>query len=146
MLNKSSSAFKTIAEVATELGVVPHVLRFWETKFKEISPMKTNTKRRYYRPDDVEVIKLIKEFLYDKRYTIEGVQKIFKEHGVKAFLNGDVQKDFFEDMPRSSEVAESADTSQAAVKAFKISDTQSEQLIALKNELLSIANDLKSAL
>ena len=146
VVNKSKSAFKTIAEVAEELGVATHVLRFWETKFNQIRPMKASGGRRYYRPDDVEVIKLIKEFLYDKRYTIEGVQKIFKEHGVKAFLNGDVQKDFFEDMPRSSEVAESADTSQAAVKAFKISDTQSEQLIALKNELLSIANDLKSAL
>lgn len=96
VVNKSKAAFRTIAEVAEELGVATHVLRFWETKFPQIKPMKAGGGRRYYRPDDVEIVKLIKEFLYDKRYTIEGVQKLFKDKGIKAILGGEIQKDFFE--------------------------------------------------
>ena len=62
VVNKSKSAFRTIAEVADDLGVATHVLRFWETKFNQIKPMKASGGRRYYRPDDVEVLKLIKGF------------------------------------------------------------------------------------
>jgi DNA-binding transcriptional MerR regulator len=96
VVNKSKSAFRTIAEVAEELGVATHVLRFWETKFNQIKPMKASGGRRYYRPDDVEIVKLIKSFLYEKRYTIEGVQKLFKDKGLKAILGGEIQKDFFD--------------------------------------------------
>jgi DNA-binding transcriptional MerR regulator len=92
---KSKSAFRTIAEVAEELEVAPHVLRFWEGKFPELQPMKRAGGRRYYRPDDVELIKVIKDFLYDRRYTIEGVQKLFAEKGVKKFLGEEIQKDLF---------------------------------------------------
>ena len=97
-VNKSKAAFRTIAEVAEELGVATHVLRFWETKFPQIKPMKRNGGRRYYRPDDVEVVKTIKDFLYNKRYTIEGVQKVFKEKGLKNILGEEIQKDFFEEV------------------------------------------------
>ena len=86
VVNKSKAAFRTIAEVAEELGVATHVLRFWETKFPQIKPMKRSGGRRYYRPDDVELVRRIRDFLYEKRYTIEGVQKLFKEKGVKAIL------------------------------------------------------------
>ncbi|MBO6281442.1 MAG: MerR family transcriptional regulator [Alphaproteobacteria bacterium] len=97
-MNKSKSAFKTIAEVAEELGVATHVLRFWETKFSQIRPMKATGGRRYYRPDDVEILKLIKSLLYDNRYTIEGAQRYIKEKGLKNLLNdSEIQKDFFED-------------------------------------------------
>ena len=92
VVNKSKAAFRTIAEVAEELGVATHVLRFWETKFPQIKPMK----RRYYRPDDVKLVSIIKDYLYEKRYTIEGVQKVFKEKGVKNLLGEEIQKDFFE--------------------------------------------------
>ncbi len=95
VVNKSKSAFRTIAEVADELGVATHVLRFWETKFPQIKPMKRSGGRRYYRPDDVELVRTIKDFLYEKRYTIEGVQKVFKEKGVKKLLGEEIQKDFF---------------------------------------------------
>lgn len=96
VINKSKSAFKTIAEVAEELGVATHVLRFWETKFNQIKPMKTSGGRRYYRPDDVEVLKLIKNLLYSNRYTIEGAQQLIKSKGLKALLGDDtIQKDFF---------------------------------------------------
>ncbi len=96
--NKSKSAFRTIAEVAEELGVATHVLRFWETKFTQIKPMKRSGGRRYYRPDDVELVRTIKEYLYDKRYTIEGVQKLFKEKGAKKLVGEEIQKDFFEEV------------------------------------------------
>lgn len=98
MINKSKSAFKTIAEVAEELGVATHVLRFWETKFNQIRPMKATGGRRYYRPDDVEILKLIKSLLYGNRYTIEGAQRYIKEKGLKNLLgSSEIQKDFFEE-------------------------------------------------
>ena len=98
VINKSKSAFKTIAEVADELGVATHVLRFWETKFSQIKPMKTSGGRRYYRPDDIEIVKLIKNLLYENRYTIEGAQQLIKTRGLKALLgDAEIQKDFFED-------------------------------------------------
>ncbi len=96
VVNKSKSAFRTIAEVADELGIATHVLRFWETKFSQIKPMKRSGGRRYYRPDDVELVKTIQYYLYDKRYTIEGVQKLFKEKGIKNLIGEEIQKDFFE--------------------------------------------------
>lgn len=95
VVNKSKAAFRTIAEVADELGVGTHVLRFWETKFSQIKPLKRSGGRRYYRPDDLELLSRIKELLHDKRYTIEGVQKLFKQKGVKAFLGEKIQEDFF---------------------------------------------------
>lgn len=107
-INKSKSAFRTIAELAEELGVATHVLRFWETKFEQIKPMKRAGGRRYYRPDDVELIKAIKTYLYDKRYTIEGVQKLFKEKGLKAILGEEIQKDFFAEAPQEVELNENS--------------------------------------
>lgn len=106
VVNKSKAAFRTIAEVAEELGVATHVLRFWETKFPQIKPMKRSGGRRYYRPDDVELVRRIRDFLYEKRYMIEGVQKLFKEKGVKAILGEEIQKDFFEETADSVELNE----------------------------------------
>ena len=106
VVNKSKAAFRTIAEVAEELGVATHVLRFWETKFPQIKPMKRSCGRLYYRPDDVELVRRIRDFLYEKRYTIEGVQKLFKEKGVKAILGEEIQKDFFEETADSVELNE----------------------------------------
>ncbi len=105
-VNKSKAAFRTIAELAEELGVATHVLRFWESKFEQIKPMKRAGGRRYYRPDDVEIIKAIKTYLYDKRYTIEGVQKLLKEHGLKAIVGEEIQKDFFDVAPQHYELNE----------------------------------------
>ena len=106
VLNKSNDAFRTIAEVADELDVATHVLRFWETKFPQIQPMKRNGGRRYYRPDDVELVRKIKYYLYDKRYTIEGVQKVLKEKGLKAILGEEIQKDFFAESLEQIELSE----------------------------------------
>lgn len=107
VVNKSKSAFRTIAEVAEELGIGTHVLRFWETKFSQIKPMKRSGGRRYYRPDDVEILHLIKDLLYDQRYTIEGVQKLFKEKGVKGLVGKTIQEDFFVPFPAGDELGNS---------------------------------------
>lgn len=73
---KSAGAFRTISEVADELRVEQHVLRFWETKFSQIKPLKRGGGRRYYRPEDVELLKNIHHLLYQEGYTIKGVQKL----------------------------------------------------------------------
>jgi DNA-binding transcriptional MerR regulator len=78
-LEKSPDAFRTISEVAEELNVPQHVLRFWETKFTQIKPMKRAGGRRYYRPTDVDLVRGIRTLLYGEGYTIRGVQRIFKE-------------------------------------------------------------------
>lgn len=76
---KSENAFRTISEVADELSLASHVLRFWETKFAQIQPMKRGGGRRYYRPEDVALLRRIRALLYDKGYTIKGVQKLMRE-------------------------------------------------------------------
>lgn len=78
---KSASAFRTISEVADELGVQQHVLRFWETKFSQIKPLKRGGGRRYYRPEDVLMLQRVHDLLYNEGYTIKGVQKLLKGQG-----------------------------------------------------------------
>jgi DNA-binding transcriptional MerR regulator len=81
-LDKSPDAFRTISEVAADLDIPQHVLRFWETRFAQIKPMKRSGGRRYYRPDDVDLLRGIRRLLYGEGYTIRGVQRILKEHGI----------------------------------------------------------------
>ena len=83
-MEKSPEAYRTIREVADSLDLPQHVLRFWETRFPQIRPLKRAGGRRYYRPDDIERLRLIRRLLYDEGYTIKGVQKLFKEQGVQA--------------------------------------------------------------
>jgi DNA-binding transcriptional MerR regulator len=83
-LDKAPDAFRTISEVADDLDVPQHVLRFWETRFAQIKPMKRSGGRRYYRREDVELLRGIRHLLYGQGYTIRGVQRILREHGVKA--------------------------------------------------------------
>jgi DNA-binding transcriptional MerR regulator len=83
-LDKAPDAFRTISEVAEDLDIPQHVLRFWETRFTQIKPMKRSGGRRYYRPDDVDLLRGIRRLLYGEGYTIRGVQRILKEHGIKS--------------------------------------------------------------
>lgn len=83
-LDKAPDAFRTISEVADDLDIPAHVLRFWETRFVQIKPMKRSGGRRYYRPDDVHLLRGIRRLLYGEGYTIRGVQRILREHGIKA--------------------------------------------------------------
>ena len=126
-VNKSKSAFRSIAEVTEDLDIAPHVLRFWETKFVQIKPMKTKSSRRYYRPDDVAILSLIKELLYEKRYTIEGVQKLFKNRTVKDILGSEIQEDLFETIEKTEE---------------KSSNSKDQITLAIK-ELTNIKQDLQ---
>ncbi|MBK1697944.1 MerR family transcriptional regulator [Rhodovibrio salinarum] len=81
--SKSAAAFRTISEVSDELEVPQHVLRFWETKFTQVRPMKRGGGRRYYRPEDIELLRRIRDLLYSDGYTIKGVQKLLREGQVK---------------------------------------------------------------
>ena len=85
-MEKSADAFRTISEAAEELDVPQHVLRFWETRFSQIRPMKRGGGRRYYRPEDMDLLRAIRTLLYGEGYTIRGVQRMLKERGVRAVM------------------------------------------------------------
>jgi DNA-binding transcriptional MerR regulator len=84
---KSPEAFRTISEVASDLDLPQHVLRFWESKFTQIRPLKRGGGRRYYRPEDIDLLRGIRHLLYADGYTIKGVQKLIKENGVRALID-----------------------------------------------------------
>ena len=84
MTDKSSDAFRTISEVSAELNVPPHVLRFWETKFSNLRPLKRSGGRRYYRPDDINVLMRIRDLLYEDGFTIKGAQRFLKSKAALA--------------------------------------------------------------
>ena len=86
-MEKAADAFRTISEVADELDVPQHVLRFWESRFREIKPMKRGGGRRYYRPDDVDLLRGIRHLLYGEGYTIRGVQRLLREQGLRFVQN-----------------------------------------------------------
>ncbi|NNG05129.1 MAG: MerR family transcriptional regulator [Inquilinus sp.] len=78
---KAAGAYRTISEVSDELSVPQHVLRFWETKFTQVRPLKRGGGRRYYRPEDVDLLRRIQKLLYEDGYTIKGVQRLLREGG-----------------------------------------------------------------
>ena len=119
---KSAEAFRTISEVAGEIDIPQHVLRFWESKFNQIKPMKRGGGRRYYRPEDVELLRRIKFLLYDDGYTIKGVQKLLREGGAKPV----------------------SDDGLAATVATPDGDHNAE-LRAILDELLAVSKTLKVA-
>jgi DNA-binding transcriptional MerR regulator len=85
-IEKAASAFRTISEVAEELQVPQHVLRFWETRFSAVRPIKRGGNRRYYRPEDMHLLKVINHLLYTDGYTIRGVQKLLREQGPRQLI------------------------------------------------------------
>jgi DNA-binding transcriptional MerR regulator len=92
-MDKSPDAFRTISEVAEEMDLPQHVLRFWETRFPQIKPLKRGGGRRYYRPDDVDLLRAIKQLLYGEGYTIKGVQKLLRDQGVASVARSRVVRD-----------------------------------------------------
>jgi DNA-binding transcriptional MerR regulator len=86
-MEKSAEAYRTISEVAQDLDLPQHVLRFWETRFIQIKPLKRGGGRRYYRPEDIDLLRAIRHLLYGEGYTIKGVQKILKEQGARAIAS-----------------------------------------------------------
>lgn len=138
VVNKPKSAFRTISEVAEEIDVATHVLRFWETKFSQLKPMKRSGGRRYYRPDDVELLQKIKFFLYDKRYTIEGVQRLIKENGIKGILGEELQKDLIEMLDDEN--------AKASVEVITGSNADNVLLLSIASELKSLKQKLEKNL
>lgn len=103
---KAPNAFRTISEVADELHIPQHVLRFWETKFPQVKPLKRGGGRRYYRPDDISLLRRISDLLYIQGYTIKGVQRLLREGGGR--LSDDIP-------PAPAEEQEAAEAERAAV-------------------------------
>jgi len=101
-MKKSPSAFRTISEVSAILGVPAHVLRFWESKFTQIKPVKRGGGRRYYRPEDVGLIRTIQHLLHEQGMTIKGAQKVLRERGVKAIIA--MGQDLLDNVPASETV------------------------------------------
>ena len=106
---KAPNAFRTISEVADELHIPQHVLRFWETKFPQVKPLKRGGGRRYYRPDDIALLRRVSDLLYIQGYTIKGVQRLLREGGGK--LSDDIP-------PPSPEEREDHETQAAAMPEF----------------------------
>lgn len=123
---KSADAFRTISEVATELEVPQHVLRFWESKFPQVRPLKRAGGRRYYRPDDVALLRRIRQCLYEQGYTIKGVQKLLREGALKT-----------DEIPRLT-----LPTTVAAREGDKVDDMRRE-LFDLRRELIALREELK---
>jgi len=134
-LEKSSSAFRTISEVAQDLSVPQHVLRFWETRFTQIRPLKRGGGRRYYRPEDVALLRLIRELLYDEGYTIKGVQKLMREGALKQRLA----------QLEADQLAEQASPAMEAPGA-SAADPLRQQLRSILAELESLRDRLRAAL
>ena len=141
MVEKSPDAFRTISEAAQELEVPQHVLRFWETRFSQIKPMKRAGGRRFYRPADVELLKGVRSLLYKEGYTIRGVQNILKE---EEYGDASLQRTFWEN--RYSPLYDDAgritgltvfvtDITERREAAEKLAKTQEELRVNIESQL-----------
>ena len=138
MSSKSPEAFRTISEVSKDLSLPQHVLRFWETKFVQIKPIKRGGGRRYYRPEDVKLLKGIKSLLYNDGYTIRGVQKVIKENGTKKLLNIQAEnKVFTETRKDNNDQLEQKNYSQ-----YSINDSKRKKLMNVLEDLVQLRKKL----
>ncbi len=114
MAAKSATAFRTISEVASELDLPQHVLRFWETKFTAVRPLKRAGGRRYYRPEDIDLLRKIRNLLYDDGYTIKGVQKLLRDGGASGLPTSATatSSDNPEDVSQSDTFSSSVDSNE----------------------------------
>ncbi|MEZ5826532.1 MAG: MerR family transcriptional regulator [Geminicoccaceae bacterium] len=143
---KSSSAFRTISEVAEELDVAQHVLRFWESKFPQVRPLKRGGGRRYYRPEDVDLLRDIRQLLYQEGYTIKGAQKLLRQRRSKAARPDGALR-------RTDRAAgtgsESVTTVEAAESAPQVDDMSGHDNLAdlriLREELCALRDLLRDA-
>ena len=133
MNSKSPEAFRTISEVSKDLSLPQQVLRFWETKFMQIKPIKRGGGRRYYRPEDVKLLRGIKSLLYKDGYTIRGVQKVIKEIGTKKILSREVSN---EEMTDSS--FDSEQLNQSKVSQQNIGESKRKKLMSVLNDLVEL--------
>jgi DNA-binding transcriptional MerR regulator len=151
---KSAAAYRTISEVAEEIDAPAHVLRFWESKFPTVRPLKRGGGRRYYRPEDVEALRRIRKLLYEDGFTIRGVQKLLKSHGgkppagVAAATAEDAAPQAAE--PTAEPATERPKRAAASVAQgqldFGLTSTQIDRLGAVLSELRRMRADLAAAL
>lgn len=127
---KSATAFRTISEVGKELEIPQHVLRFWESKFSQVKPLKRGGGRRYYRPEDIALLRRIRDLLYTEGYTIRGVQRLFREVGVKAVVE--------------RLVAEEGAPLERSVDPLSLGAGSRTELEAVLSELIALRHILKS--
>ena len=151
-MEKSPDAFRTISEVGTDLELPQHVLRFWETRFTQIRPLKRSGGRRYYRPDDIELLKSIRQLLYGQGYTIKGVQRMLKERGAKVLvaqvLAGQLPQNSVGEQNSSEESAGSDESTDISVQDAALSFEDIHRLKAAlfeMNEGMRLLNDALSA-
>ncbi|MCC3860616.1 MerR family transcriptional regulator [Emcibacteraceae bacterium Y4] len=130
---KSPNAFRTISEVADSIGIPQHVLRFWESKFSQIKPMKRGGGRRYYRPEDVEIIEAIRRLLHDDGYTIKGAQKLLREHGVKAVIN-------------QTYAQSTTDEEESTTDSIAVANSDDVSLVSIRDNLQVSRDKLRKAL
>lgn len=148
-MEKSPDAFRTISEAAEELDLPQHVLRFWETRFSNIRPLKRGGGRRYYRPEDVLLLKGIRHLLYDQGFTIKGVQRILKEQGVRYVIGigeGGAPEPLVQ-LPGAEEPAEAPapPTPETSASASALTAAEREKLSAVLRELLECKRILERA-
>ena len=127
---KSAAAFRTISEVSGELDVPQHVLRFWESKFSQVRPLKRAGGRRYYRPEDIALLKRIRDLLYAEGYTIKGVQRLLRDGGVK---------------PESRSPAPPPPAAPVEPPRIGLTAEQRDELKAILKDLKGISADLKGS-
>ena len=140
---KSADAFRTISEVSGELDVPQHVLRFWETKFSQIKPLKRGGGRRYYRPEDIDLLRKVRHWLYTEGYTIKGVQKLLR--GGAAKVDTAAKPGRRPGEGKSSTAAKSKGALGAADGPQTLDPSRRAEIAALVHELQSIRNGLTEA-
>ena len=146
MAIKSPEAFRTISEVSKDLSLPQHVLRFWETKFSQIKPIKRGGGRRYYRPEDVDLLKGIKNLLYNDGYTIRGVQKVIKENGSKniLFSNNNVNLKLKQKTFTDNENNYTSEPNVHSRSGQSISDNKRKKLMDVMQNLVELQNKISS--
>ncbi len=138
MSSKSPEAFRTISEVSKDLSLPQHVLRFWETKFVQIKPIKRGGGRRYYRPEDVKLLKGIKSLLYNDGYTIRGVQKVIKENGTKKLLTIQKENKIFTEIKKDN----NDHLEQHSYPQHSINDSKRKKLMNVLDDLVQLRKKL----
>ncbi|MDC0557701.1 MerR family transcriptional regulator [Pelagibacterales bacterium] len=146
MAIKSPEAFRTISEVSKDLSLPQHVLRFWETKFSQIKPIKRGGGRRYYRPEDVDLLKGIKNLLYNDGYTIRGVQKVIKENGSKniLFSNNNVNLKLKQKTFTDNENNYTSEPNIHSRSGQSLSDNKRKKLMDVMQNLVELQNKISS--
>ena len=146
MAIKSPEAFRTISEVSKDLSLPQHVLRFWETKFSQIKPIKRGGGRRYYRPEDVDLLKGIKNLLYNDGYTIRGVQKVIKENGSKniLFSNNNVNLKLKQKTFTDNENNYTSEPNVHSRLGQSLSDNKRKKLMDVMQNLVELQNKISS--